>query len=406
MPIFNYVAFDKAGKKVKGSIDSSNQLQAGLNLKKQGLFVQHMTLAKKGGLNINFNEMFIKITTRDKGIFAQQLSTMIGAGMALTKCLDVLSNQTINPKFKRVIQNVSRDISHGNALSWALARHPQVFDDLFISMVKVGESGGEMDKILIQWASFMERDEEIRGRLKAALMYPFILTIISTVAVLFLIIFVLPTFTNIFASSGVQLPGPTRVLLFISDLLKKRFYILIIAAVLITIFYKKFSKTKKGKYTIDMFKLKAPIFGTLQHKMILTRFSRTFGVMLGAGVPIIESLNIARDIVGNVCIAAVLDTVIDSVRQGGDMGAPFAKSPLIPPMIANMIPVGEVTGAIEKILIKIADFYEREVDYLIRNLSSILEPVMILFMGIVVGFIALSLVMPMYDMIKVARAGA
>jgi type IV pilus assembly protein PilC len=155
-----------------------------------------------------------------------------------------------------------------------------------------------------------------------------------------------------------------------------------------------------------MFKLKAPVFGTLQHKMILTRFTRTFGVMLSAGVPIIESLNISRDIVGNVCIAEVLDNVIDSVKQGGDMGAPFAKSPLIPPMIANMIPVGEVTGTIEKILVKIADFYEREVDFLIRNLSSILEPVMILFMGIVVGFIALSLVMPMYDMIKVARAGA
>jgi type IV pilus assembly protein PilC len=406
MAVFKYLAFDKGGKKVKGSIDAQNKLQAGLTLKKQGLFVQNLDEAKKGGLNINFNEMFVKVTARDKGIFAQQLSTMIGAGMALTKCLDVLATQTQNLKFKRIITAVAKDISHGNALSWALARHPDVFDDLFISMVKVGESGGEMDKILIQWAQFMERDEEIRGRLKAALMYPFILTIISTVAIVFLIVFVLPTFTNIFASSGVELPAPTRILLFISDMFKKRLIYLIAVGIGVFFFYKRFSKTKKGKYTIDMFKLKAPIFGTLQHKMIMTRFSRTFGVMLGAGVPIIESLNISRDIVGNVCIAEVLESVIDSVREGGDMGTPFAKSPLIPPMIANMIPVGEVTGTIEKILIKIADFYEREVDYLIRNLSSILEPVMILFMGVIVGFIALSLVLPMYDMIKVARAGA
>ena len=406
MAVFKYLAFDKGGKKVKGAIDAQNQLQAGLALKKQGLFVQRMEEAKKGGLNINFNELFVKVTARDKGIFAQQLSTMIGAGMALTKCLDVLSSQTQNPKFKRIITAVAKDISHGNALSWALARHPEVFDDLFISMVKVGESGGEMDKILIQWAQFMERDEEIRGRLKAALMYPFILTIISTVAIVFLIVFVLPTFTNIFASSGVELPAPTRILLFISDMFKKRLIYMIVVGIGVYFGYKRFSKTKKGKYTIDMFKLKAPIFGALQHKMIMTRFSRTFGVMLGAGVPIIESLNISRDIVGNVCIAEVLENVIDSVREGGDMGSPFAKSPLIPPMIANMIPVGEVTGTIEKILIKIADFYEREVDYLIRNLSSILEPVMILFMGVIVGFIALSLVLPMYDMIKVARSGA
>lgn len=406
MAVFNYLAFDKGGKKIKGSIEAQNQVQASIALKKQGLFVQKLAAEKKGGLNINLNELFVKITTRDKGIFSQQLSTMIGAGLALTKCLDVLAAQTINPKFKRVISQVARDISHGNSLSWAAARHPLVFDNLFISMIKVGESGGEMDKILIQWATFIERDEEIRGRLKAALMYPFILTIISTLAVTFLIVFVLPTFTNIFATSGVELPLPTKILMMISTLLKKQFFVLISAGIVIYFAYGKFSKTKKGKYAIDMFKLKVPIFGSLQHKMILTRFTRTFGVMLSAGVPIIESLNISRDIVGNVCMAAVLDSVIDSVKQGGDMGEPFAKSPLIPPMIANMIPVGEVTGTIEKILVKIADFYEREVDFMIRNLSSILEPVMILFMGIVVGFIALSLVMPMYDMIKVARAGA
>ncbi len=406
MPIFTYLAFDKGGKKIKGSIDSPNQVLASIALKKQGLFVQKLAPEKKGGLNVNLNEMFVKITTRDKGIFSQQLSTMIGAGLALTKCLDVLANQTQNPKFKRVIAQVARDISHGNSLSWAAARHPAVFDNLFISMIRVGESGGEMDKILIQWATFMERDEEIRGRLKAALMYPFILSIISTIAVTFLIVFVLPTFTNIFASSGVELPAPTRVLLFISNMLKKRFLVLIALGIALYVGYGKFSKTKKGRYAIDMFMLKMPVFGSLQHKMILTRFTRTFGVMLSAGVPIIESLNISRDIVGNVCMAEVLENVIDSVKQGGDMGTPFAKSPLIPPMISNMIPVGEVTGTVEKILVKIADFYEREVDYLIRNLSSILEPVMILVMGVLVGFIAMSLVLPMYDMIKVARAGA
>lgn len=405
MATFNYIAFNKDGKKITGAINSQNQLQADLTLKKQGLYVQRLT-AQKSGLNINLNGLFVKITNRDKGIFSQQLSTMIGAGMALSKCLDVLASQTQNPKFKKVIGQVSQDINHGNALSWALARHPAVFDELFISMVRVGESGGEMDKILIQWANFMERDEEIRGRLKAALMYPFILTIISTVAIIFLIVFVLPTFTNIFTTAGVQLPLPTRILLFVSDLLKKRLPYLICAAVVFYLAFTKFKKTKKGKHAIDLFKLKAPIFGALQHKMILTRFSRTFGVMLGAGVPIIESLNISRDIVGNICMADVLEDVIASVREGGDMGTPFAKSPLIPPMISNMIPVGEVTGTVEKILIKIADFYEREVDFLIRNLSSVLEPVMILFMGVIVGFIALSLVLPMYDMIKVARAGA
>ncbi len=405
MAIFTYLAFDKSGKKIKGSIDAPNQVLASIALKKQGLFVQKLAAQKKGGLNVNLNEMFIKITTKDKGIFSQQLSTMIGAGLALTKCLDVLANQTQNPKFKRVISQVAKDISHGNSLSWAVARHPAVFDNLFISMIKVGESGGEMDKILIQWANFIERDDEIRGRLKAALMYPFILSIVSTIAVTVLVVFVLPTFTSIFASSGVELPGPTRILMEISDLIKERYYIIIAVGIIGYITYGKIKKTKKGKYAIDMFMLKMPIFGALQHKMILTRFTRTFGVMLNSGVPILEALHISRDIVGNVCMAAVFDDVIESVKQGGDMATPFSKNPLIPAMIANMIPVGEATGTIEKILVKIADFYEREVDNLIRNMSSILEPVMILVMGVLVGFIAMAMILPMYDMIKVARVG-
>lgn len=407
MPIFHYSAFDKGGKKAKGVIDTYDKLQAGILLKKRGLYVIALNEEKKGGfLKFDLEEKFSRVTARDKGIFSQQLSTMIGAGLTLVKCLDVLAIQTSNKKFRKIIQRVSQDVGKGNPLSWALSRHPAVFNNLFISMVQVGETGGEMEKILIQWANFMERDEEIKGRLKAALMYPMILTIIGGVAIVFLIVFVLPTFTNIFKTAGVQLPLPTRILLAISDLFRKRLFILIGIVVAVVFGFKQFQKSKKGKYLLDLFKMKMPIFGTLQHRMIMTRFARTFGVLLSAGVPILESLRIVKEIVGNVCIAEVIDNVITEVREGGDMGTPLAKSPLIPPMIVNMVPVGEVTGTIEKILMKIADFYEREVDFLIRNLSSVLEPVMILFMGIIVGFIALSLVLPMYDMIKVARAGA
>ena len=408
MPVFKYRAFDKAGKTVEGTIETVDEDNAIESLRRKGLFVANVSKETKSIMSFDLQEFIdniMPVPQKDKTIFCQQLSTMIGAGLTLTKAFDVLEGQTRNSKFKRIINNVRKDINQGNPLSLALARYPAVFSRLFVAMVHTGEVGGGMDQLLNRWASFSERDEELRSKMKSAMTYPVVVLCISFAAVFFLVTFVLPTFVEIFKTAGVTLPAPTRMLDGLSILIRKRIYLLFGGIVAFIVGFKQFKKTRKGRFLLDKLKLKMPIFGNLVYMMVIGRFTRVFGILLGSGITVIETLEICKEVTNNVVINRVLDRVALNVKRGGSISKPMADSGVFSPLVTNIIPVGEETGTVDKLMIKIADFYDRDLENLIRNLSSVIEPVLLVVMGGMVGFIAMSLILPMYDIIKVVRRG-
>jgi type IV pilus assembly protein PilC len=408
MPIFKYKAFDKAGKAVEGSQEGATQESVSENLRRKGLFVGEITKVQKNVMAFDLQEFIdgiMPVGQKDKSIFCNQLSTMVGAGLTLTKALDVLEGQTENTKFRKIIGYVRRDVSQGNPLSLALARFPDTFDRLFISMVHTGEVGGGMADLLTRWATFSERDAELRSRMKAALTYPAVVLTISMAAVFFLVTFVLPTFTEIFKTAGVDLPLPTMILDQVSQIIRKRMIFLVIGVIGLVVAFKQFKASKKGRHFFDKFKLKMPIFGNLIYMMIMGRFARVFGILVASGIPVLEALDIVKEVTGNVVINDVLVKVEESVKRGGSISKPLADSGVFTSLVTNILPVGEETGTLDKLLLKIADFYDRDLENLIRNLSSVLEPVLLVVMGGIVGFIAMSLILPMYDIIKVVRKG-
>ncbi|MFH1783335.1 MAG: type II secretion system F family protein [bacterium] len=408
MPVFKYRAFDKAGKTVEGLMEMQNQDAVIDSLRRRGLFVGNISKQTKSFLAFDLKEFIDNLTpvgTKDKSIFCQQLSTMVGAGLNLTKALEILEGQTQNTKFKKVIGMVRRDVSQGSQLSVALSRFPDIFDKLFIAMVHTGEVGGGMADLLSRWATFAERDDELKGRFKAAMMYPIVVLCISCLAIFALITFVLPNFVEIFETAGVTLPAPTRILNGLSKIIRKQSYILVGGGVAFVVAFKQFKKTRKGHFMMDKFKLKMPVFGQLFYLMVMGRFARVFGILLSSGITVIESLEICKEVTNNVVINRVLDRVMIHVRQGGSISKPMADSGVFSPLVTSIIPVGEETGTIDKLMIKIADFYDRDLDNMIRSISSIIEPILLVVMGGIVGFIAMSLILPMYDIIKVVRRG-
>jgi len=408
MPVFKYKAFDKAGKAVEGSLEGASHNVVSENLRRKGLFVGEIHEVKKSIFTFDLQEFIDNIKPvgqKDKTIFCHQLSTMVGAGLTLTKALDVLEGQTQNSKFRKIIGYVRRDVSQGNPLSMALSRFPGTFDRLFISMVHTGEVGGGMADLLNRWAAFSERDDDLRSRMKAALTYPVVVLTISMAAVFFLITFVLPTFTEIFHNAGVTLPLPTMILDEVSKLIRKRAVFLVAGVIGLVVAFKQFKNSKKGRFTLDKLKLKLPIFGNLTYLMIMGRFARVFGILLASGISVIEALEIVKEVTNNLVVNRVLDKVDENVKRGGSISKPLADSGVFAPLVTNILPVGEETGTMDKLLLKIADFYDRDLENLIRNLSSVLEPVLLVVMGGIVGFIALSLILPMYDIIKVVRKG-
>ncbi len=408
MTRFNYRALDRIGRLVEGTMDAIDKKGAMQQLRHQGLIVVEMSVEERGAVIKAIEEFLEKLTSisnRDKGVFSQQLATMITAGISLNKALVIIAEQTQNKRFNKILKSIQSDVSQGISFSMSMERFPDVFSKLFVSMIRTGEAGGKLADILNRWAEFSERDDEIRSKIKSAMMYPIILTVISFFAVLFLLIFVLPTFIDIFKSAGMKLPFPTRVMFLISDLIRHHFIKVLVCGGGFVFSINYFRKTAVGRFAIDKIKLKLPIMGDLSLKLCMARFSRTLGVMLGARVSILEALTIVKDVVGNEVISRVLNDVEKSVKQGGTLSQPLADSGVFSPMVVNIIPIGEETGCIDVMLLKVADFYDREVEYMARNMSSILEPVMLVVMGVIVGFIALSLILPMYEMISVVRKG-
>ncbi|MBC8009634.1 MAG: type II secretion system F family protein [Burkholderiales bacterium] len=436
MPKFSYIAIESAtGKDKKGSIDSASSEQAALDLKAMGLLPTSITSAgaglkmgaksakgssggegnpfipkaeptkkKKSGPGMSLGKV---ISNQGLAVFTRQLSTLVNAGMPILRSLETLGRQEKNLGFKWVLEQISETIKAGGTFSDGLLQHPKVFDRLYINMVKAGEAGGVLGTVLDRLAKFMEKAEKIKGKVKAAMTYPLIIMVVAVLIVGALMVFVIPSFQEIFNGllKGTPLPALTQFVLAISNFLKNQIIWTILIIVAIVFGYKFFAKTKGGKNLLDWIQINIPAFGPLFLKAAIGRFTRTFGTLLSSGVPILQAIIITRDTSGNVHIAAALNKVHDRVKEGEGVGKPLEATKIFPTMVTSMVEVGEETGALPEMLTRIADTYDEEVDNAVTSITSIIEPIMIVFMAVVVGTIVIALFLPLVKIIQTLSGG-
>ena len=403
MPSYSYKAKTAAGLVMEGIIDADEQRAAVEKLRGQKMVVleiaeKSVPLMDKIKAAVGWKKGKKDIPSRDLSLFSRQLSTLVGAGVPIVQSLGILESQAENPDFKEVLAAVKLDIEAGLSISDALKKHPNAFPDLYCSMVKAGELGGILDTILERLTAYLESSEELKAKVKGAMMYPAIVLSICTVVTVFLMIFVIPTFKNIFAGFGAELPLPTQILIDISDAMKSKWYLIIIFPIVAWQGFKKFYATPFGHKWVDGYSLKAPIFGPILKKVAVARFTRTLGTLIKSGVPIMQALETVAQTAGNVVIADAVNLTRESIREGGHLSDPLKKSGIFPNMVTSMISVGEETGALDIMLSKIADFYDSEVDTAVKGLTSLIEPIVIVVMGLIIGTIVIAMFMPMFEL--------
>jgi len=399
MPYFNYTIRDANGQTRSGKVEAPNAEELRKRLQAEGLQVLEVTEDRKaprvpaGGYG--------RVKLSDLAIFARQFSTMLDAGVSLIRCLDVLQAQTNNARLRKILMDLSARVESGESLSRSMARHPKAFSQLIIGLIRAGEVGGVLEESLQRIAAFLEKDVELRRKIRSALTYPVIVLLAAIGIVIFLVSWLVPQFAQLFKELGIEnLPAPTQFLVDLSALFTQRWYVVIIAVVAILIAYKLFVSTRVGRRVADRVKLRVPVFGPLHHKIVMARFSRTMGTLLASGVPILQAMETVAGVVGN---SVVSDAVIESrarIREGEKIADPLQRSKMFPPMVVHMVSVGEESGSLDHMLNKIADFYENEVEMTIASLTAAIEPVMIVLLGFIVGFIVIAMFLPMIEVIS------
>jgi type IV pilus assembly protein PilC len=408
MPTYAYTVRDAAGIMKKGVSEAESDAILARRLREQGFQVANIkktaaTAVKKPGQG---GIVFGKVKLNDLSIFCRQFSTMIDAGVSLVRCLSVLQEQTANPKLRRIIADIQSEVEAGQTLSRAMQKYPRVFNNLFIGLVRAGEVGGVLEESLQRLSQFLEKDVELRRKVKAAMTYPAIVMFVAVAIVVGLVTIILPKFISLFKELGVaDFPVPTLILMGISHFLTTYWYIAAAIGVAFWLIFRAFVRTRFGKRIYDMFKLKMPVFGKLNHRIALARFSRTLGTLLVSGVPILQALETVAGAVDNDIISDAVMEARARIREGDRIGDPLQKSKMFPPMVVQMISIGEESGALDQMLTKIADFYEQEVDAALSSLTSAIEPIMIVFLGGAVGFIVISMFLPLVALIQGLSGG-
>ena len=402
MATFVFRAIDLAGSTARGEVDADSKQAVTDQLKQRGLIVLDID-AKKGSKELNF-EFLQRVKARDVTIMTRQLSTMISSGMTILRALHVLEEQTESKPLKEALTGVRKDLEAGQPLSDALERHPKVFSPLYVAMVRSGETGGVLESALLRTADQLEKDESLRRQVRAAMVYPAVVVSFAFVVLIALVAFIVPVFAGVFKDFGGELPKLTQFTVGLSKIVTGQWYLLIAGFVGSAVGFFQWKKSSWGRPQWDAFRLRIPMkIGDVVQKVSLARWSRTFSSLLHAGVPIIQALEITGKTAGNTVVDRAMTDVIASVKRGGTIAEPLKMIPVFPAMVTHMISVGEETGALDEMLSKVADFYEDEVSTAVKALTSILEPVMIVFVGGIVGFIVISMYLPMfkvYDEIK------
>ncbi|MDR0361863.1 MAG: type II secretion system F family protein [Planctomycetota bacterium] len=399
MAKFKYVARDQSGARVESEIEANNQAAAVQVLRRSRLTVLSIAQAKKGlfDFNIQLSKTKPRARSNDLMIFTRQFSTMVEAGLAVVEILDILHEQTDDPGFKMVINDVKNDVRSGTDLSSALGKFPKVFTPLYVNLIRAGERSGDLDIILKRLAGYIEKSESLKRKIKSAMMYPAISILMVLGITAFLLIYIVPQFVEIFEKMGVDLPLPTRIVMFISSAMTSYWYVILALIGGFAAFVVMSRKSMRGRYLWDAFYVKMPVFGELVQKVALSRFARTFSTMLQSGVPMLESLEIVATSAGNGVVEEAVLAAREGVRQGEPLASPLALSSVFPPMVVRMIQVGERTGALETLLEKVADFYDEQVDAAVESLTSVIEPVMIGVMGVLVGGIVIAIFVPIFE---------
>lgn len=395
---FEYAVRDRAGKIVKGRIDAPNQAAVANRLKGMGLAPMSIAEVKSTGLQkeINIPGFGEKIGLKDLAIMARQLATMITAGLSLLRALTILAEQTESKPLAKVLAQVRNDVETGIAFSTALSKHAEVFPPLMINMVKAGEIGGFLDHVLVSIAENFESEVRLHGKIKSAMTYPVVVFVIAILATVGMLLFIVPVFSGMFASLGGTLPLPTQILVTMSAIMKWTIIPFIVALAVFAAWWRKHKNDRAVRERVDPWKLKAPIFGKLFQKIAVSRFTRNFGTMIHAGVPILQALDIVGETSGNLVIEKASKAVEESVRRGESLTGPLSQHPVFPPMVVQMMAVGEDTGALDTMLAKIADFYDQEVEATTDQLTSLIEPLMIVVIGAIIGSMIIALYMPIF----------
>jgi len=399
MAKFQWEARSKAGSVQKGVMEASSREMVEAQLKKFGF--TGITIKEEGkGLSKEIKIPGLgskKVTTKEIVIFTRQFATMIDSGLPLVQCLEILSSQQENRTFKDVLLKVKESVESGTTFADALSKHPKVFDNLFVNLVAAGEVGGILDTILNRLAAYTEKAMKLKKQIKGAMVYPGTIVSIAVVVVGVIMIFVIPTFAKMFADFGGELPGPTKFVIALSNFLVKYIIVIIAAIFLIVFAFKKYYATPGGRKTIDRLALRAPVFGDLIRKVSVAKFTRTLGTLVSSGVPILDGLDIVARTAGNAVVEEAIYKVRQSISEGKTIAEPLQQSGVFPPMVVQMIGVGEATGAMDAMLSKIADFYDDEVDDAVGALTAMMEPMLMVFLGVVVGGLVIAMYLPIFQ---------
>ncbi len=394
MAIWKYKAVNSQGVEIEGKIESGSKDDVTNLLMKKKLRVVNL---KKEPTQINLS-FGTGINAKDISIFTRQFSAMSSSGLPLLQCLEILQEQTENPNFRKVIKNVSGKIQGGSSLHEALSKHPKVFPELYCHMVAAGEAGGILDGILARLAEYLEKNERLKRKIKGAMMYPTIVVIVAIAVVTVLLTFVVPKFAEMFKSAGKALPAPTQIVMNISDFLVGYGGYLFLGIVGVIVAIMQYYKTPAGRFQIDAILLKAPGIGVLQTKSAVARFTRTLGTLLNAGVSIIDALQVTGKTSGNKVVEKGVMKTVDSISGGNSIAEPIQETGIFPPMVVQMIAVGEKTGGLPDMLLRVSDFFDEEVDAAVESMTSMIEPLIIVFLGVVIGGILVAMYMPMFSL--------
>ena len=393
MPAYAWKGKNRLGEVQEGVLVSDSRDAAAATLKRNGIEVMNVrVMAAEGGKSLG------KVPPKELAIFTRQFSVMIDAGLPLVQCLEILGAQQTHKGFQRIIESVRDDVEKGSTLQAALSKHPKAFNDLFVNMVGAGESGGILDVILQRLSGYIEKSVKLTGKVKSAMTYPVAVISIAIIVVVIIMVKVIPVFSAMYSGLGSKLPYPTLVCIALSDAIINYWWLMTVAIVMVVIGLRQYYKTPLGHLQIDTVLLHLPVLGDVLRKVAVARFCRTLGTLISSGVPILEGMDITAKTAGNLVIQNAILKSKDAVEQGRNISTPLAETKVFPPMVVQMVGVGEATGALDAMLAKVADFYEDEVDNAVSSLTSLMEPIMIAILGGIVGFIVVAMYMPIFGL--------
>ena len=406
MTTFAYKVLDSRGAQATGEIEGDSKAAAAATLRNKGFTVLDLNEVKSGLAQMDLGAAFQTIKSKDLTVFSRQFATMVNSGLSMLRCLYVLEEQTPNKKLAKVIGEIRQDVEAGISLSDALEKHPKVFNKLYVSMVRAGELGGILDEVLNRLATQLEKEDQIRRAVKSAMVYPIVIGTFAILVLIGMVMFLIPIFASMYKDLGnAKLPLLTRIMMSASTVMRSWWGLLVLAIVIFAVWgFRRLKRTERGRQVWDRFKLRIPMgIGQIIRKLAIARFSRTLGTLITSGVPILQAIDITGKASGNAVIEKAMGEVEISVKEGQSITEPLRKEPVFPPMVTQMISVGEETGSLDAMLSKIADFYEDEVNAAVKSLTSILEPILMLFVGALVGTVVISMYLPIFNMMNIVK---